>query len=163
VALPKNQVGAFTLFMAPGLTIGPGTRVELVVVAGGNRISYTFDCPDVGMTAPVDDQPVKLGDPVVATWTGLVTNYEGSIDTAMVRIDNYDSVTGRFGVSLRAVHTLDGTTQTATLVAPSALDPGYDGLAVVLLVPGKPAVDDIHQAIEPYCDLNRRVILKVSN
>jgi hypothetical protein len=163
VALPKNAVGAFTLFMAPGLMIGPGTQVELVVMAGGNRISYTFDCPDVVMTAPGDGAAVKLGDPVVASWTGLVTNYEGSIDTAMIRIDNYDSVTGHFGVSFKAVQTLDGTTQTATLVTPSALDPGYDGLAVALLVPGKPAVDETHQAIEPYCDLNRRAILKASN
>jgi hypothetical protein len=163
VSLPRNERGSFTTISTP-LSIGAGTRVELVAAAGATRLTYTFDCPDIVVTAPADGDTVELGDQVVASWSGTVRNYEGSIDTAQISLYNYDSTTGNFSgaTSYHVFQNLDGLTQTATLPIPAAVDPGYDGLAVVLLVPGKPAVDDNHLAVEPYCDLNRRVILKVS-
>jgi hypothetical protein len=145
VSPSRNQLGSFTTLAAPDLHIGPGNRVELVAEAGASRLAYTFDCPDVAMTAPADGALVKLGDPVVASWTGTVRNYEGSIDIARI-----------------ALYDLDGAIQTVTLPTPAAVDPGYDGLAIVLLVPGKPAPDEKQLAIEPYCDLTRRVILNVT-
>jgi hypothetical protein len=164
VSLARNQLGSFTTVTAPDLHIGAGSRVELLAEAGSSRLTYTFDCPDVVMTAPVDGATVKLGDPVVASWTGTVRNYEGSIDTAMVALQDYDSTTGSFSgaTSFHIAQNLDGATQSVTLPTPAALDRGFDGLAVVLLVPGEPARDDQHLAIEPYCDLTRRVILNVT-
>jgi hypothetical protein len=164
VSLSRNQLGSFTAVTAPDLHIGAGSVVELVAEAGASRLSYIFHCPDAVMTAPADGTVVKLGDPVVASWTGTVRNYEGSIDTATVALYDYDSKTGNFSgaTSFHIAQDLDGATQTVTLPTPSALDRGFDGLAVVLLAPGKPALDDKQLAIEPYCDLTRRVILNIA-
>jgi hypothetical protein len=164
VPLPRNQRGSFTAATAPDLHISAGSRVELVAEAGASRLTYTFDCPDVAMTAPADGAAVRLGDPVIASWTGTVRNYEGSIDTAMVALYDYNSNTGNFSgaTSFNIRQNLDGATQTVTLATPAAVDPGFDGLAVVLLAPGEPAPDAQKLAIEPYCDLTRRVILNVT-
>ena len=164
VSLPRNQRGSFTTLTAPDLHIGPGSRVELLAEAGASHLTYTFDCPDVAMTAPADGVPVKLGEPVVASWTGTVRNYEGSIDIARIALYDYNSKTGDFsGATLfHIAQVLGDATQTVTLPTPAALDPGYDGLAIVLLVPGQPAPDEDQLAIEPYCDLTRRVILNVT-
>jgi len=164
VSLSKTARGGFTTVMATGLEIGPGTTVDLVATAGASRLAYTFDCPNVVVTAPADGATVVLGASLVVSWTGAVRNYEGSIDTAQVALYNYDSRTGNFSgaTSYKVSQKLDGSTQTATLALPSAVDAGYDGFAVMLIAPGKPAADDNQLAIEPYCTLNRRVILTVS-
>lgn len=164
ISLSRNQVGSFTSVTAPDLHIGAGSRVELVAEAGASRLTYTFDCPDVVTTAPADGATVKLGEPVVVAWTGTVRNYAGSIDTAQVALYDYDSKTGNFSgaTSFHIAQALDGTTRTATLPTPAAVDPGFDGLAIVLLAPGKPAPDEEQLAIEPYCDVTRRVILRVA-
>jgi len=164
VSLPKTARGEFTTVMATGLKIGPGTQVDLVAMAGASRLAYTFDCPDVVVTAPADGDTVVLGEPLVISWTGTVRSYARSIDTASVAIYNYDSTTGIFSgvTSYNASQVLDGSTQTATLPIPPAVDAGFDGLAVMLIAPGEPAADENQLAVEPYCTLNRRVILKVS-
>jgi len=164
VSLPKTPRGEFTPVMVAGLKISPGATVDLVAMAGASRLAYAFECPNVVVTTPVDGDTVVLGESVVVSWTGTVRSYERSIDTPMVAIYDYDSRTGNFSgaTSYKISQVLDGSTQTATLPLPSALDKGYDGLAIMLIVPGQPAVDDQQLATEPYCDLNRRVILKVA-
>jgi hypothetical protein len=162
VSLPRAATGGFTTLHA-GLQIASGSRVALVASAGASGLAYSFDCPDVVMTAPLDGATVALGDPVVASWTGPVRNYEGSIDTAMIMLVGYDSTTGRFDyASIFASQRLDGTTQTATLATPATLDARHDGLGIVVIAPGMPAADPAQRAVEPYCDVNRRVILHVA-
>jgi hypothetical protein len=161
VALPHYASNGFTTRGATGVTIAPGTSLEIVASHDAARATLAFACRgDLVLTAPAEGTAVAAGEPLTVAWTGaLGTDNAGEPPTIVV--EPYDSVHNRTSFDPSAPRTriqLDGRSSTVTVNLPPATA-GYDGYAVTLSNPGRPAPVPADIGGEPWCTSWLRVHL----
>jgi hypothetical protein len=165
VPVHSDSNGRFFLYNVPGLTIAPGSRVNLVATSGTRQHSVSFDCPrDVTLTAPAEGATLKVGDQLSVAWSRDLGSDDPFYVTAELTLDEFNFAANRNvedllpAVGPRRQIVERGTTQ-ATFTVPQHEISGTntaDGYSVQLWVPGHRASDAIS-----WCTLLRRVHVHV--